>query len=121
MPSSLPPSRLPGPRCVVRSPTTQFDGSPSSPFLGGRSEAEALAVRPVARALLVRIEPELGQRVAVAAVLVLGMLRQVATHALLGGGREDEVEVVVDEPDGAEWIAHQIRVAHVQEAIRGDD
>src|SRR5262245_57124148 len=121
MPSSCLLRGSPGPRRVVRSSTTQFGGRLSSTFFGGRSEPEALAIRPVARALLVRIEPELGQRVAVTAVLVLGMLRQVATHALLGCRREDETKVAIDEPDGAEGIAHHIHVAHVEETVGGDD
>src|SRR5262249_47640912 len=65
-------------------------------------------------------ESELGERVLVPTVLVLRVTGEEPAHALLGGMREAEAEVVVDGAHGADRIPEQVEVAHVEEAIRGD-
>src|SRR5262249_25858095 len=84
----------------------------------GASEAEALAIRPVPRGFLIGVESELGKRVPVPAMLVLRVASEEPAHALLGGRRDPEAEVIVDRAHGADRVPQQIEVAHVEEAIR---
>src|SRR5262249_40363884 len=104
---------------------TSAAGRGTTSLAGGRGETrgaletEALAVRPVPRALHLAVEAELLERVAVRAVLVLRVLGEEAPHASLDHLPEGQVEVAVDAPDGGDRIAYEIRVHHVEESLGG--
>ena len=57
------------------------------------------------------------ERVLVSAVPSLGLRGQVAAHGPLGLGREGDSVVAVDSGQRIEGVAHQVRVAHVEELV----
>src|SRR5215470_4251367 len=82
----------------------------SLPSRFGRCSArqKSLAIGAVPIALLVGLQPELGQRIHVSALPVLWTLGQVSSHARLGRRRERYVEAPVDRSHGADRVRGEI-------------
>src|SRR5439155_518788 len=78
-------------------------------------DAEAPHVTRVPLALHARVEAGGGERVAVLAVPILRMRREIASHARLGFGAELEAERLVDPPDRPDLVPHELREVDVDD------
>ena len=81
-----------------------------------RRNAEIVAIGTVAPCFLCRIQTELCQSIAVCAVAMLGVLRQIPPHARFGFLREGATKRGIDALHRADGIAGERLIVHITEA-----